>query len=105
MAGEWVVGDVEAKGIAYVFVFLGLEALLRQRHGWVFPLMGAAAAFHVIVGGWAVVAAGIAWLVLWKSDRRNSVASLSSLPPSVMLGFVLSLPGLLPACCWIVARP
>src|SRR5207244_3162725 len=27
MAGEWLIGGVEAKGFAYVFVLLGLEAL------------------------------------------------------------------------------
>ena len=31
MAGEWVVGGVEAKGFAYVLVFLGLEAMVRNR--------------------------------------------------------------------------
>ena len=31
MAGEWVIGGVEAKGFAYVLVFLGLEALVRKR--------------------------------------------------------------------------
>src|SRR3990172_12023409 len=33
MAGEWVVGGAEAKGFAYVFVLLGLEALVRDRWG------------------------------------------------------------------------
>jgi hypothetical protein len=97
MAGEWVVGDVEAKGIAYMFVFLGLEALVRRRWQWVVPLMGAAAAFHVIVGGWAVVAAGIAWLVLWRiGEDEGTVPTPLALAPSVVLGFLLSLPGLLP---------
>ena len=30
MAGEWVIGGVEAKPLAYVFVFLGIEALRAQ---------------------------------------------------------------------------
>ena len=33
MAGEWVIGGVEAKGFAYVLVFLALEALVRGRWG------------------------------------------------------------------------
>jgi hypothetical protein len=103
LAGEWVVGDVEAKGIAYVFVFLGLEALGRQRWHWVFPLFGTAAAFHVIVGGWAVVAAGIAWLVLKLLGPKDSVVPAPlALAPSVVLGFLLSLPGLLP--CLLLDR-
>lgn len=103
MAGEWVVGDVEAKGIAYVFVFLGLEALVRRRWQWVFPLMGAAAAFHVIVGGWAVVAAGFTWLVLRRWEPNDpTVPRLLTIAPSLVLGFVLSLPGLLP--CLLLDR-
>ena len=31
MAGEWVIGGVEAKGFAYVLVFVGLERLVRGR--------------------------------------------------------------------------
>lgn len=91
MAGEWVVGGVEAKGFAYVFVLLGLERLVRGRWGWALVLFGAASAFHVIVGGWAVVATGVAWLA---ADKRPRLAQLV-LPACV--GLVLALPGLLPA--------
>src|SRR5207248_1926402 len=31
MAGEWIVGGVEAKGFAYVLVLVALEALVRGR--------------------------------------------------------------------------
>jgi len=64
MAGEWVVGGVEAKGFSYFFAFLGLESLIRNRWNRALVLFGAAAAFHVLVGGWCAVAAGIAWLRL-----------------------------------------
>jgi hypothetical protein len=66
MAGEWVIGGVEAKPFAYAFVFLGIEALLRDRWNRALALFGAAAAFHVLVGGWAAVAAGVAW---WLGGR------------------------------------
>ncbi len=33
MAGEWVIGGVEAKGFAYVLVLLALEAIVRERWG------------------------------------------------------------------------
>lgn len=92
MAGEWVIGGVEAKGFAYVLTFLGLEALALGRFRRVWPLLGAAAAFHVLVGGWAVVAAGIAWLLIGK-DRPALVSML----PSLALGALLSLPGLIPS--------
>jgi len=101
MAGEWVIGGVEAKGFAYVLVLLGLEALVRNRWKQVWLLFGGAAAFHVLVGGWSVVAAGIAWLLLGR-DRP----ALRSIWPAVLGGFVLSLPGLLPSLTltWGVER-
>lgn len=92
MAGEWVIGGVEAKGFAYVLTFLGLEALALGRFQRVWPLLGAAAAFHVLVGGWAVVAAGLAWIMIGK-DRPT----FTSMAPSLVLGALLSLPGLIPS--------
>ena len=92
MAGEWLIGGVEAKGFAFVLVFLGLEAVVRGRWNRVWLLLGAASAFHVLVGGWSVVAAMAAWLAAGK-DRLP----LRSMWPWVLGGFVLSLPGLVPA--------
>jgi len=69
MAGEWVIGGVEAKGFAYVFFLLGLEALVVRRWNKAWILFGAAGAFHVIVGGWAVVAAGMVWLGMTLARR------------------------------------
>ncbi len=91
MAGEWVVGGVEAKGFAYVFVFLGLTALVRDCWGRALVLFGAAAAFHVIVGGWAVVATLVAWLTAKKRPPFNSLIG------PAFIGGLLSLGGLWPA--------
>ncbi len=88
MAGEWLIGGVEAKGFAYVLVLLGLEALVRGRWRAVWVLLGGAAFFHVLVGGWAVVAAAVAWA---RSPDRPGVRSML---PGLLAGFVLSLPGL-----------
>jgi len=90
-AREWIVGGVEAKCFAYVFVILGLEQLVRGRWHWVWPLMGVGAAFHVLVGGWAVVAALLAWAA---TKERPSFASMF---PALVAGGLLSLPGLVPA--------
>jgi len=92
MAGEWVIGGVEAKGFAFVFVLLGMEAVARGRWRAVWLLLGAASAFHVLVGGWAVVAAMFAWLLM----GRKQTGPLAILP-FLIAGFLLSLPGLLPA--------
>jgi hypothetical protein len=95
MAGEWVIGGVEAKGFAYVFVFLGLEALVRNRWNRALLMFGAASAFHVLVGGWATVAAGVAWLRLVKS-RPVVAPPLRSLWPGLLGGLLLAMPGLIP---------
>src|SRR5690606_28585408 len=43
LAGEWLIGGVEAKGFAYVCVFLGLEALAKGKWQLAFIAMGGAA--------------------------------------------------------------
>jgi len=117
MAGEWVIGGVEAKPFAYVFVLLGIESLVRDRWNRALVLFGAAAAFHVLVGGWAAVAAGIAWFV--KPRPVVAVAGATagrgftegtkriwSLWPGVVGGLLFSLPGVIPSIAldWGVDR-
>src|SRR5262249_21073139 len=89
---EWVVGGIEAKGFAYVLVFLALEAIVRSRWRAALVLSGAAGAFHVLVGGWTVIAIGLA--LLFSGRERPS---LKTIAPAAALGFVLALPGLVPA--------
>ena len=89
MAGEWVIGGFEAKGLAYVLVFLGLEMLVRNRWNRALWMWGAAAAFHVLVGGWTVVAAGLAWLSLGKHRP-----TLTTILPGLAGGLMLALPAL-----------
>jgi hypothetical protein len=121
MAGEWVIGGVEAKGFAYVLVFLGLESLLRSRWNRALWLFGGASAFHILVGGWSMVAAAATWL--WLSRAKLGVApadddsnetmqpaqacpSLRSLWPGILGGFLLAMLGLIPGLMldWGVAR-
>jgi hypothetical protein len=92
MAGEWVIGGVEAKGFAYILVLLGLEALVQGHWSRVWLLLGGASFFHVLVGGWSVVAAAVAWL--WSAGDRPP---LRSMVPALLGGWLLSLPGLIPA--------
>jgi hypothetical protein len=92
MAGEWVIGGAEAKCFAYVLVFLGLEALILNRWNRMWLFFGAASAFHVLVGGWAVVAVALAWLFIGPDRPR-----LSTMLPALLGGFLLALPGLIPA--------
>lgn len=91
-AGEWVVGGIEGKSLAYGFFLFGLAAIVRGewRSPWVW--FGAAAAFHVLVGAWAVLVAAMVWLM----DGAER-APLRKLVPGLLAGGALSLPGLLPA--------
>ncbi|HEX4147768.1 MAG TPA: DUF6798 domain-containing protein [Pirellulales bacterium] len=92
MAGEWVVGGFEAKSIAYGLIFLGLAELAKGNWRSVWPWLGAAASFHVLAGGWTVIAASVAWLLIGREQLR-----LRSMLPWMLAGGVLALPGLLPA--------
>ncbi len=87
MAGEWVVGGVEAKGFAFALVFFALERLVRERWRTAWVLLGFAAAFHVLVGGWAMVAVGVAWLA--TGARRPALMHVA---PAVLIAVLLASP-------------
>lgn len=93
MSGEWVIGGIEAKVIAYVFVLLGLSELVKDRWNHTWCYLGVASAFHVVVGGWSVLAAMLACCFLNQPMRpllRSSVGGL-------VVGGLISLAGLIPA--------
>ena len=56
LAGEWVIGGFEAKSISYVLVLFALERYFRNDWGVFWPLIGLACAFHVLAGGWVLIA-------------------------------------------------
>ncbi len=114
MAGEWVVGGVEAKGLAYVFVLLALGDLVQHRWRRPWILLGIAASLHVLVGGWSWIAAMMAWLGCGRSRapliRRRARAATEEtgacetnpacfderpMLPAMIVGILLALPGLI----------
>ncbi len=92
MAGEWVVGGFEAKGFAYALVFFALAEVVQNRWNRAWLMLGAASAFHVLVGGWSAIAASVAWFLSGK-DRPP----LRAMAPAMVVGAILALPGVLPA--------
>ncbi len=93
LAGEWVVGGIEAKVPAYGLILLAMAELAQRHWARVWPLLGAASAFHVLSGGWSVIAAMAAW---WVTERgRDDRVPL--LGPALFLGGAISLLGLVPA--------
>lgn len=94
LAGEWIVGGVEAKGFAFPFVFWGLASMLNSRWKTCWVLMGIASAFHVLVGGWACLASVIVFGL--TRDPKDPAASLKSQLLPLTLGGLISLIGVLP---------
>jgi hypothetical protein len=92
MAGEWIIGGVEAKGFAFVLVFLGLESLVRDRWNRAWLCFGAAGLFHVLVGGWSAIAAGLVWVFLGKN--RPAIGSMWA---GLLGGLLLAAPSLIGA--------
>ena len=74
LAGEWVVGGFEAKGLAYFFVLMALGSLVRKDFCWLWPYLGFACAFHVLVGGWATIAVLISLAIqfLFRTQELDS---------------------------------
>jgi hypothetical protein len=72
IAGEWIVGGVDTKTVAYSFVILSWAALIRKRYLSVYAFLGAALSFHPLVGVFAVYCSVLAVLVnkAWRSDWR-----------------------------------
>ncbi len=93
MAGEWIVGGVEAKGFAWAFVLFALTQLVRGRWNLAWVLLGVAALFHIVVGGWAAICLGAVWLI-----SSNERPGLPSMLPGLIVSFLLALPGLYFAC-------
>ncbi|TVQ02173.1 MAG: hypothetical protein EA381_03475 [Planctomycetaceae bacterium] len=92
LAGEWVIGGIEAKVPAYGFVLAGMSRIARGDWPRVWPLLGLASAFHVLVGGWTVVAAGFAYWIVGRGE-----SPLKAQLPWLVLGGLISLVGVWPA--------
>lgn len=91
MAGEWIFGGVEGKGFAFPFVFWGLACFVEGKYNRAWILYGIGAAFHVLVGGWAVVASLGAWAIAahfdFNATLRNGGASGENGEKSAKISF------------------
>ncbi|NND96242.1 MAG: hypothetical protein HKN47_02805 [Pirellulaceae bacterium] len=101
LAGEWVVGGIEAKVPAYGFVLMALAELTQRRWERVWPLLGVASAFHVLSGGWSVIAAAIVWLFT-ERGREDAKPLLSK---ELFVGGAIALLGLVPALWLMMGVP
>ncbi|HMP78803.1 MAG TPA: hypothetical protein PKD54_05085 [Pirellulaceae bacterium] len=72
LAGEWVVGGFEAKGISYSFVFWALACGIRGDWPRIWPLLGAATAFHPLVGWWSGASLAVVCLLQRASPSLSN---------------------------------
>src|SRR5688572_21514817 len=87
LAGEWIVGGVEAKTFAYALVLLALAELIDYRWNRMFMLLGAATAIHPLVGGWSTVICAAMWtFAALAAGRKNSTPGSSRIPLPGLLG-------------------
>ncbi len=93
MSGEWLLGGIEAKVPAYALVLMALGDLVRSRWTRLWIWLGLASAFHVLVGGWSVVAVMGSLLILPKTQRP----AWRALAVGWTLGGGIALAGLVPA--------
>ncbi len=92
LAGEWVVGGFEAKCFAYPLVLGGLGFAIRQRWNAAWICLGAATAFHALVGAWSILALLAVWLTA-ECHPSNFVRMI----PGLFIGGLLGLIGIVPA--------
>lgn len=93
-AGEWMIGGFESKTLAYGLVLLALSLAIDGRWNLAWGLLGAASALHALVGGWSVVALGLAWAWARSKDQRGP--PLRSMAPGLAIGGLLALAGVVP---------
>ncbi|MDR2346323.1 MAG: GNAT family N-acetyltransferase [Planctomycetaceae bacterium] len=86
MAGEWIIGGVEGKSFAFPFVLFGIAELVRGRWDRVWIFLGIASAFHVLVGGWSVIAVIIVHILCRKRPNYHYM----------IIGGLAALPGMIP---------
>ena len=101
-SGEWIVGGVEAKVIAYALVFWGIAYVIDD--GWrkAAICFGLAISFHPVVGCWAVVCAAFAQFSLRILPNRRSDESTDGHAThpgwgAMLLLVLCAIPGLWPA--------
>ena len=68
IASEWLVRALEPKAIAYGFLLFGVTFMLRENYSLMALFFGLTISFHVLVGGWALVAVS-----LWLLFRRTPI--------------------------------
>ena len=92
LSQEWMIGGVEAKVFAYACILAGIAQLIDANWIKCWHWLCLATAFHVLVGGWCLVACSVSSLILYRNEffaKRNVL--------HLLIGLAISMIGLLPA--------
>lgn len=111
LSGEWLVGGIEGKVLAYAFLFAAIALRLDDRRSAAAACLGAAVSFHPVVGAWGLLC-GLAAELISRPNWGRAGANVSThftspekhgrnfarrrLLPAALV-FVTALPGLVPA--------
>jgi hypothetical protein len=115
LSGEWIVGGIEAKVVAYGLIFLSLARWLSDSPIRAAAYMGAAVSFHPVVGIWSAASVLFAVMIgfLLRRTTENNIqpepaqAANPTLRSMLICGtaFVAcALPGLLPSLSLLSAE-
>ena len=100
-AGEWIFGGFESKTLAYALIFFAIAYWLKGKAWWTIGFLIFATYFHVLVGGWMVIAMIIYRLIIEKPNnqlfRDILIYSVAVIPFAVYLYFSRSCENILPA--------
>jgi hypothetical protein len=84
IAGEWFVGGLEAKAVAYGLILLAIALMLQRKYVLMTLLLGLATSFHVLVGGWALITT-LGWFCLRPKSRLLKLGQKKWLLPLIYL--------------------
>ncbi len=100
-SGEWLIGGIESKVVAYGFLFWAISQALILRLPSSAFLAGLAISFHPVVGVWGTLATVMATLgfILFsnKKNASDNIPGWKVWTISILLIFVAAGPGLLSA--------
>jgi hypothetical protein len=95
IAGEWFIGGLEAKAVAYGLILLAIPLIFSRRYLLATLLLGLATSFHVLVGGWAFVTT-IGWLGMRPKKRLFKLGKIIWwLLPIYLAASMFAIPSLL----------
>jgi hypothetical protein len=97
-SGEWLVGGVEGKVFAYGCLFLAWSQAIKARWRRSALALGAAIAFHPVVGLWGLLALLGALACSWfsRDPQGSALACPASWLTGALIVIVVALPGLIP---------